>query len=353
MKNINLPDYINKISFYHYKINFCVTEEFCFYPFTGAAIRGILGEALRKVSCRYNDDFNCNKCKYNRTCAYSYFYENSFTLDGNDKKSSDTNHFRKFGFVPAPFVIIPGKDLNRHKGKMNDLITWQPGELFSFEIIIFESANKFFAKQILEALKYVKFMLVGAKPALNQINAKGRLELISIERFDKNNKNNLLYVNEKFIDNVKPQKIKGKDIVPNITNQTKLKIHFSTPLSIKIKGKPIRASQELPFNAFYKQIEQRIALNAHYHCNIADLPFFDTNEELPDNIIFSKSSLKDIRITRWSHSQKKMMIMEGIIGDIFYEGNIENYLKVLYIGQYIGAGKHTNFGFGRYKIFIE
>jgi len=352
MHTTQIPDYISKISFYHYRINLCVTEEFNLYPFRGTSIRGILGDALRKVSCRYNNDNDCSKCKYANACAYRYFFENSVpeTAKNEDEKTG----MRKFGFIPAPLVIVPtNNDLNRYKGRMSDLVHLNAGELFTFDLLIMGNANKYFTGQFIEALKYLRFMYVGAKNKDKPDDGKGKLELISIERIDKDNKTAVFYTNDRFIENVKPVKIKGKDLSIEIKKPARIRLHFTSPLTLKIMKHQIRADNNILFNAFYRQLEQKIALNAHYHCGVSELPMFNTNEPLKDEIKLTKSALKDCKITRWSQSQKKQMIMEGVTGDIIFEGDLQDYMPVLLIGQYIGAGKHTNFGFGRYKLFAE
>ena len=44
------------------------------------------------------------------------------------------------------------------------------------------------------------------------------------------------------------------------------------------------------------------------------------------------------------------MKLGGLIGSITYEGNLDKFLPLLRIGEYIHVGKAVTFGMGRYRI---
>jgi len=74
-----------------------------FLGYTGFALRGAFGYALRKLVCKEDMDFECKRCKYYRSCIYSVIFEPSSLL------RADASLARKGGRegVARPFVLEP------------------------------------------------------------------------------------------------------------------------------------------------------------------------------------------------------------------------------------------------------
>ena len=68
----------------------------------------------------------------------------------------------------------------------------------------------------------------------------------------------------------------------------------------------------------------------------------------------SEVRIKDSRL-RWYDwerysSRKGRMKLGGLMGSISYEGNLDKFLPLLKIGEYIHVGKAVTFGLGRYRV---
>ena len=44
------------------------------------------------------------------------------------------------------------------------------------------------------------------------------------------------------------------------------------------------------------------------------------------------------------------MKMGGLIGKISFKGNLEEFMPLIQLGEFIHAGKGTSFGLGRYEL---
>ena len=56
---------------------------------------------------------------------------------------------------------------------------------------------------------------------------------------------------------------------------------------------------------------------------------------------------------RYSTRQKQKMTLGDVPGQVKYEGNLESFMQILKLGEYIHVGKGTSFGLGRYEILKD
>jgi len=56
---------------------------------------------------------------------------------------------------------------------------------------------------------------------------------------------------------------------------------------------------------------------------------------------------------RYSTRQKQKMTLGDVLGQVKYEGNLESFMQILKLGEYIHVGKGTSFGLGRYEILKD
>jgi len=132
-----------------------------------------------------------------------------------------------------------------------------------------------------------------------------------------------------------------------------LKVTTLSPLRLKYKNK-------LTFS-----VELHVLLRAALR-RISDLYFKTTGERL--DIDYSGLITKACTMTesnkpegqwkwvdykRYSTTQQRSMKLGGIVGDMFYRGELTELYPYLKAGEVLAVGKGIAFGFGRYKVTIE
>jgi len=125
-----------------------------------------------------------------------------------------------------------------------------------------------------------------------------------------------------------------------------LTLIFETPVRIKDEGD--LAVAELPFSLLAKRLYERAVLLSHYHCR-AEMEDVDKPLDGADKVRIKENRLRWYDWERYS-ARKGKMKLGGLIGSITYEGDLERFLPLLRIGEYIHVGKAVVFGLGRYRI---
>jgi CRISPR/Cas system endoribonuclease Cas6 (RAMP superfamily) len=68
------------------------------------------------------------------------------------------------------------------------------------------------------------------------------------------------------------------------------------------------------------------------------------------NIEVEKENLSWFDWERYSNRQETKMKMGGFIGSITFEGDLEEFLPFVQLGEYVHVRKGTSFGLGKYQI---
>jgi CRISPR/Cas system endoribonuclease Cas6 (RAMP superfamily) len=72
--------------------------------------------------------------------------------------------------------------------------------------------------------------------------------------------------------------------------------------------------------------------------------------ESSKNITVEKENLSWFDWERYSNRQETKMKMGGFMGSITFEGDLEEFLPFVQLGEYVHVGKGTSFGLGKYQI---
>lgn len=70
-------------------------------------------------------------------------------------------------------------------------------------------------------------------------------------------------------------------------------------------------------------------------------------------IKISNSKIKWDDWDRFSGSQKKWMKFGGLMGEISYTGDLQPFMEVLKLGEWLHIGNKTSFGLGKYEIIYD
>lgn len=261
--------------------------------FLGSALRGVIGQTLHQ-----NLD------------AYNYLYNNR-TPNGD-----------KYDIV-NPYIILPPE--------MAENI-YHKGEELSFHIILLG-----------EAFQYIR-------PLINALQGIGRLGLgASRYPFE------LMKVTHSL-----DQRIIWKDGCFNdaavrsvglkyhsLSGVSQVNIRMLTPLRIRRKGKIL---DKLDFPTIIRNITRRIEMITENYGGSVDADEAERIRILSEKVSIIHEALEMKYVGRYSNRIGEKMDFSGLIGSVWFEGEITPFVPWLYAAQVLNIGRNTTFGMGRVQM---
>ena len=225
---------------------------------------------------------------------YRYFFE-----PGLNKK----------GDWPKPFVLLPPLDELEHYPK---------GHLFYLELTLIGEATQHYA--IAQAAIEYLGMQMGLGYEL------GKYKIIDIEHSQPEFQN------------------------PNKAQQ--ITLHLATRLRLKTNNRLLRQTPD--FQSLITRLLGRV--------KTLEKAYMNTEIETHDHQILITQA-KKIKIQkshiqwddwdRFSGSQRKWMKFGGLMGEVSYKGDLQPFMNVLRLGEWLHIGNKTSFGLGKYEMEVK
>lgn len=134
---------------------------------------------------------------------------------------------------------------------------------------------------------------------------------------------------------------------------TRLTIETLTPIRLVFRGVELSADQ-LDFRTLFSAVLRRISGLCAFYGQALPLDrdeFAELVESSAGFKLIHSVDLRRVTQSRYSARQKKRLPLSGVTGRMTFEGeNLERFLPYLWFGQWVGAGKATTMGQGRYRI---
>lgn len=305
-----------------YHLVFVVTKDIHFNGYSGSAIRGAFGHALRAASCMLNTDENnnneeCRTCPYQDCCTYRKVFE---------PKLPSGQVLQKFSKIPVPYVI---------EAPVSSKSTYKRGEKFSFNIVLCGRALEDFLN-IIDALR----------SAMSKDIGHGRAEFESIYLVEQSGRMESVYSEKTF-------SIKSHESLIRLfplTSVSRVKLSFITPLRIQDNSRIIKPD-EITARTLLITLLRRVDLILKFHCDIdLKLPFKEISELLNNVEIKCEMAFKDWE--RFSNRQNQRMKLGGYVGNV-YLSNLPGFMMpLIQLGEYLHVGKNAVFGLGSYRIYL-
>jgi len=302
-----------------YRLVAQATERLQLPDYTGSAWRGVLGHALKAVSCVTHKP-QCEGCLLYRHCVYSYIFETP--------PPADTEVMRKYNAVPHPFVLIPDPEqaTERHAG-----------DRLSLDFVLFGTAN--------QHLPYLVYAFEKAG-ALGLGKAKGRFKVNQLLHYQQTWQ--CIYQAGEGLQAVLPPKMPSIPECP----QGEVRLHFHSPLRIRLQGRA-QKSGDLDFYAVFSNLMRRISLLQQFHAEHPLVLDFKALSEKAKQVSVVSRALHWHDWTRYSSRQKTPMNMGGLMGSVSFNGSdLKEFWPILYLGQFTHAGKGTSMGLGRFTLEV-
>ncbi|MCX8014624.1 MAG: CRISPR system precrRNA processing endoribonuclease RAMP protein Cas6, partial [candidate division WOR-3 bacterium] len=274
------------------------------------------GYTFRRITCPLKDK-NCKECLLKTKCVYAYIFETP--------RPEDSKIMRKYESIPRPFIFEPA--LNNKQVYLQD-------EKFAFKLTL-----------IGKAIDYLPYFIY----ALDEMGKnglgknRGKLELISVKQGSRT-----IYdgKDKKIKNEIKPKQLKLTNAKKPVS---KIKIKFLTPFRIIYEGKVV---QHLDFHILIRSLLRRIGLLSYFHSDTPyDIDFTNLISKAGEvRILHSDLTLQDQY--RYSTRQHQRIPIQGMIGEITYQGNLTDFIPYLKIGEMLHIGKGTVFGMGKYNLEV-
>ncbi|HOI94983.1 MAG TPA: CRISPR system precrRNA processing endoribonuclease RAMP protein Cas6 [Syntrophobacter fumaroxidans] len=291
-------------------------------PYLGSTLRGAFGMALLRSACALRRQ-KCPTCLLRARCIYSYTFETS-PMNGSEAD-------RRYGTAPHPFV------LNLETGREG---VQEAGSTFHFGMTLVGRAIDF--------LPYFVFAFQ-RMGELGIGKGRGTFEVVRVWSLDsRDDPQEILYENEVLR---MPGEFPGLDhalALSGSLSSRKVRLRFITPLRLVYEGE--LCTDPPRFHVLARNLLRRLNNLVAFHC--------EGNEGLCVGPLLDRA--ETVRLTdrstawydweRYSKRQDKRMKMGGFVGDMTFEGDLEQFLPLLVLGSWVNLGKGTSFGLGRYSL---
>lgn len=303
----------NNLNFQRYHFNFTVETPLKLDFYSGSALRGVFGKALKKISCMTKLS-NCAECFLYRTCPYTTVFE---------MPPPAQHKLQKFSQIPNPYIIEPPALGTK---------IYRSGDTLTFSMILIGAAINqlpliIFAWQHAFALGVTKHQSTAA------------LKNVILD----SNKPHIIYDPQQQTNVQDYQPFTPPALKP--TEQLRLKL--ITPLHLQKHGKVL--AHEITAKDILVALIRRYYLLQEFYGQNYQPPNFSQLAELAQTITCNHQ-LTWCHLQRYSNRQQQKMRFDGVLGNITLTGDLQPFLPMLQAGQWLHLGNKTSFGMGHYTL---
>jgi hypothetical protein len=298
-----------------YRLRFEAARPLVSSAYRGSAWRGVLGYALRHLTCVTREK-ECPACLLYHSCVYPYIFETP--------PPPGTAKMKLYRAAPHPFVLAPR---GGPPGRRDEVLG----------LTLFGRGNRYLA-YLVHALSSAGER--GLKPE------KVALKLVSVEQEETTGSGAW-----QRIDNGGKSLAAlggGPAMWPQAPEQVRLRFH--TPLRLKQENDSV-TPETFEFAGLFGNLLRRMSLLTFFH---SETPLEADFAELMVRARNVRLISKDLRWrdwTRYSNRQKTAMKMGGLVGGV--ELDLAGWPELwpyLWLGQWTHAGKGTSMGLGCYEV---
>ncbi|GAB6158204.1 CRISPR system precrRNA processing endoribonuclease RAMP protein Cas6 [Desulfotomaculum varum] len=291
-------------------------------PYKGSTLRGGFGSAFQRIACAQRNNI-CKNCLLKISCPYVYIFETTPPPGGQA--------LRNYESIPRPFILEPPLDTKTN---------YAPGEQLTFNLIL-----------VGKAIEYLPYFIVSFKELGRNGMGKGRKEFTLQEIRAVNpltGQTKAIYAEPDYL--IKPHRfaITGSDFkATGFTRPGKLTINYKTMTRLKFADEYV---ERIEFHILIRNLLRRISSLAYFHHDWEIEADFAGLIERAGQVEIIKDNTRWVDWERYSSRQDNKINLGGVVGEVTYQGDIEEFLPLLLLGQYIHVGKAAVFGMGWYEV---
>lgn len=316
---------IEKFKLAKYQVVFQSGDEGLVLPaYKGSTLRGGFGNAFQRIACAQPKK-NCKQCLLKTTCPYSYIFETA-PPPGSEALSN-------YEAIPRPFIIEPPLETKTE---------YKPGELLIFNLIL-----------IGKATEYLPYFIVSFRELANSGFGKGRKkcslqEIRAVHPL--NGEIAKVYGEPDYMIKPVTMDITGEHILRQKNNDCKkVKLNFLTMTRLKFTNEFVKT---IEFHILIRNLLRRLSSLAYFHHGWEFKAEFRRLIEKAKAIELSEDNTHWVDWERYSSRQDSKINLGGVVGEVTYQGDLEEFMPLLVLGQFTHVGKAAVFGMGGYRLKI-
>lgn len=296
-------------------------EEAPLPPYVGSTLRGALGVSLRRVGCPLRSP--CPEpasCLLRERCPYAYCFETPLP--------AGSERLKNFQAVPHPFLLEPPPPRKE---------PWQRGEWLPFSLLLIGKAVEFFPYFVVAIAQMAEHGLGKKKYPFRLREVRAGLAQDEDWPLWRRGEDTILSL---------PTTSFSPDNPENPPRRATLS--FVTPLRLVEKKRQL---QKIPFRSFARALLGRLSSLLYFHCGQElDIDFRALLAQA-EEVQTLEDNLSPYLLSRWSSRQQTKLRLDGLSGDITWEGEaIATLWPALRLGEILHVGKGNVFGLGRYTL---
>jgi len=263
-------------------------------------------------------DMACSDCLLATSCAYAFLFE---SLASTERAKQRSDH------IPPPYILHIG--LQEQRG-------FEAGDTLKLEVRLVGRAN--------QHLPYlIHAFNIAGKRGIGRNQSRFEVERVEAS----------IAGSESWVTVYAEGELRQRPVNPGLPQTVTLdveKITLLTPLRIKRRGQLI-TPRTFRVENFFNALARRIAEVGEYYSDnggIIHWPDLQSERTIPQPL---KVDLRWWDWTRYSSRQKNSMQMGGVIGSLEFEpGVLAPWSGLLWLGQWLHAGKTPSMGLGAYRL---
>lgn len=294
-------------------------------PFNkGVTIRGGFGTAFRRLVC-IDLWLDCATCELRYTCPYTKVFK-PFVPPEAERLSKNLD-------IPRPFIVKPPLETKTR---------YLPGESLAFELVVVGSARD-----------YLPYFIVSFRELAEGgfgLN-RARCTLSSIEALTPQSEATTIYESRDSIVRPPQEHLTWSMLAAHAATLRGLReitIQFLTPTTLKAEGAVVTVPQ---FHHLIKRLRDRANALAYFYGGEALDLDFKAFGQLAEQVKAMETSSRWIERSRRTR-QGEQQNLSGFVGEVTYRGDLEPFLPLLLLGEYIHVGKNAAFGNGWYRLQV-
>lgn len=288
--------------------------------FQGSTWRGLFGHQLKRTVCVTHLSA-CKECKLFYTCPYAYIFETPV--------SANAEKMKNYPQAPHPFVFdLPWQ------GKCH----LNPGDELRVGINVIAGAHNYF-HYIYHALQSMGRSGVG--------RGDGQLDCIAVQWLKLPVENNWEPYDFTANNTVLPTIESLYQLMP--AKLSPVSIVLETPLRLTANNKLVSV-QDFEFHHLFRNLLRRCSMLTFFHTSTPFETDFAGLSQLSREVMISRQQLQWADWQRYSNRQKRPIKMGGLRGTVIIDELPGELWPILWLGQWLHAGKGASMGLGRYRL---